>query len=457
MTPDGLEAYVRYTRPEIDDLDSDKIQNVLDPEFFTQLLADNQIVFGLKEKTIQSFLANPPAGEFVLIAEGRPMIPGEDARVEYTYEMDDGGPSPKVLDDGKVDLKELNLNINVRKGDVLAKKIPATEGEAGVKVTGEEIPARKGKDLNLFAGKNTILSEDGIQLLADIDGTVSRTSNKLSVVDIYTIKGDVDYSTGNINFVGTVDILGNVLSGFKVEAHHDVIVHGIVEGAHIIAGGNVYLRRGVQGGDKGEVEAGGNIEARFVNSARLHAKESIRIGGPAMHCLLEAGDKIEFVGKNGILNGGVARATHSVEAENIGSEMGVATTVEVGVNPVIDQHYRDVCEELRVSRENLGKLNQIIKALKAMKDQQKSLPPEREKMLLDSIKSSYSMMGSVKQLEKEKETLEEEMKSSRAGHIRVRGQVFPGVTIKIGRSVSKIDHAMKMVTLKREGGEIVTV
>jgi uncharacterized protein (DUF342 family) len=204
VSRNGMEAYLRYLPPEVtedpsSETGSSAVANsfdILSEEHIRGILSEHQIVYGILEDGIRDFIANSDRGDFVLIAQGEAAVPGEDARLEYSYEKRETGHSPKLLESGKVDLKDLNLNINVHKGDVLAEKIPMTQGQPGRKVTGEEIPPPKCRDFNLPQGKNTRISPDGLQLISDIDGTISRTSKKLSVITVYTIKGDVDYSTG---------------------------------------------------------------------------------------------------------------------------------------------------------------------------------------------------------------------------------------------------------------------
>lgn len=455
VTRDWLQAYLVYI-PEVpgESQAQDRV-NVLSEKFLGELLQERGIVYGLQREALASFVAHPSYHTQVMIAQGLPAVPGEDAKIEIVYDKRDHASAPRQLEGGKVDLKDLDLTLNVRKGDLLARKKPATEGTPGRKVTGDDIPAKRGKDRNLPAGRNTEVSGDGLELRAAIDGTVSRVANKISVVEVYTIRGDVDYSTGNISFVGTVEVGGSVLSGFRVEAKGDITIRGVVEGARIASGGNVTIRGGIQGAEKAEIEAEGSIEAKFVNSARLKAGESIRISGPVMHSVLEAGEKIELLGRGGILNSGMARATRAIEAESVGTEMGVPTTVEVGVDPTVARRMASVETEIKKVRQNIEKLNQAIATLNALKESQGSLPPEREKMLLDSIKTRYALMASGKQLDEERRDLEDKMKQSRQGYIQVRGTLFPGVTIKIGDSTSKVDHEMKHVTLRR-GEEGIT-
>lgn len=42
---------------------------------------------------------------------------------------------------------------------------------------------------------------------------------------------------------------GNVTTGFAIKAEGDIIVNGVVEGATLVSGGNIVLKRGMQGMD----------------------------------------------------------------------------------------------------------------------------------------------------------------------------------------------------------------
>ena len=59
------------------------------------------------------------------------------------------------------------LFTTVNKGDIIATKIPATEGVIARNVFGDEILPISGKDKILRTGKNTISSEDGLKIIAD--------------------------------------------------------------------------------------------------------------------------------------------------------------------------------------------------------------------------------------------------------------------------------------------------
>jgi uncharacterized protein len=460
LTNSKMEAYLQYVPKKSED-EEEKEEQQGAPQFhrdvIRQILLENKIEYGLKEEGIREFSQNCQEGLYYLVAEGKPPEKGKDADVEFVYEQGGGqGPQLQESESGRVDFKELHLNINVKKGEVLAIKHPATKGKVGYNVFGGEIKAKDGKDKHFPLGDHTEVSEDKLKLIATVDGTISRTSNRLSVVKTYTVKGDVDYSTGNISFVGSVEILGNVISGFRVEAQDDIVISGIVEDAVIVAGGNVTLRAGIQGGEKGEIRAGGTITGKFVNNARLIAGDSIIINGASLHSDLTAGDKIVLTGRQGQLSGGTARALSLVEAENIGTEMGISTFIEVGVIPELEKKRREIGEQLITLEENLKKLDKVVSTLKGLKKAKKELAPQQEKLLMDSIRTQYSYLSQRNSLKKEFEEAQQELNQCRAGHVKVRGAIYPGVRIKIRNVVTKSKHTMKTVTFSLEGGEIVT-
>lgn len=175
---------------------------------------------------------------------------GTDGRVMLTVDLEeDRKPLEKA--DGKVDYKDLVRLRNVLKGKLIAKIIPAQPGKLGMTVTGDELAFKAGKEAHFKIGKNVLIDNDGTSMYAAIDGLVTLTDNgKINVFPVYEVNGDVDYSTGNIDFVGTVVIRGNVLSGFTVKSAGDIRVVGGVEGAELISGGSIEITGGIIGYNK---------------------------------------------------------------------------------------------------------------------------------------------------------------------------------------------------------------
>ena len=206
-----------------------------------QFLRNNQVQYGLKEEVLRDIARRPLlyTKEPVVVAIGKEPVDGTDGKVELLMVMK-GSSRPLEQDDGSVDLKEIQQLNNVTRGQRIAMRKPATSAIAGINVRGEEVKGRDGKEARLKLGKNVVTDDEEVAAYAAIDGLIVKTEgDKLNVFPVYEVNGDVDYRTGNIDFVGTVVIRGNVLTGLRIKAAGDIRVIGGVEGAQLEAQGSI--------------------------------------------------------------------------------------------------------------------------------------------------------------------------------------------------------------------------
>ena len=110
-----------------------------------------------------------------------------------------------------VDYMSLNFIRNVSKGEPICRIFAPTDGVPGRTVLDRELTAVDGKKASAPVGRNTELSEDGSELLASMTGHVEFSGRSFQVKPVLEIAGNVDYSTGNINFTGDVTIRGDVV------------------------------------------------------------------------------------------------------------------------------------------------------------------------------------------------------------------------------------------------------
>jgi uncharacterized protein (DUF342 family) len=288
-------------------------------------LANHGVVYGLDEMSILAVAAYP-GEEPARVAQGTLPQPGQDAKITYFFKGGGiGAGKPLELEDGRVDYRELGTIENVTRGQVLASKAPAGPGLPGTNVLGEEIPARDGKDAHLRAGQNVVLSEDQLHVTSLIDGQPKIDGSRISVQPMVVIMGDVDFSTGNINFQGSVRIGGNVLPGFTVKATQDIEIGGVVEGASIESGGKVTIKGGVR--QHSVITSHADVSVRFVDSeSSITTRANLVVVESAMHSALTAGLAIK-VGKK--LIGGTAQAGEFISAEQIGATGGTHTVLDV--------------------------------------------------------------------------------------------------------------------------------
>ena len=102
------------------------------------------------------------------------------------------------------------------------------------------------------------------------DGIIEldESSHELNIKNLYVVNGDVDNSTGNINFNGDLNIMGNVTAGFSVTATGSVAIDGGCEGCKIYAGKDIIIRKGCQGQGTAEICASGSVVGLLLNLPR---------------------------------------------------------------------------------------------------------------------------------------------------------------------------------------------
>ncbi|PTN34482.1 FapA family protein [Desulfonatronum sp. SC1] len=239
--------------------------------------------------------------------------------------------------DGRIDFRARGVVRAVNEGDILGQLIPLQPGEPGIDVFGKPVPAKEGRPFTLLAEENVRCSPEGNEYYATASGMVFFQGNTLKVTEVFEIKGDVDLKVGNIKLErGSVNILGSVPSGFRVEAPGNVVVRDVVENAVIIAGGEVQVGCGIIMDQGGKVEAGGGISALYAQNAVLLAQGDVNIAHEINNCKITAKRSIIATRGRGKIIGGILRCGEGVLAKEIGSPAGVETQIYLGANRVTE-------------------------------------------------------------------------------------------------------------------------
>jgi len=415
-------------------------------------LAAKGIKYGVNENKIKEMINNSIFNTPVDVASGLLPRDGKDGKIQFFFDTNKN-LKPKLLEDGTVDYHNLGLVINVKKGQQLAEIIPPTKGISGMTVTGKSVKARDGKEPRIHAGKNVVISEDGFRAFADIDGQPILYNNKLSVLPVLEIKGDVGPATGDIDFLGSIIVLGNVKSGFAIKASQDLEVYGIVEAAQIEVGGNIMIKRGIQGQGKGILKAGEDFTARYIENATVEAGNDIIIAEAAMHSRLFAGKAIRLEGKKGLIVGGTAKAGEKLIAKTIGSPMSTYTEIEAGINPTLKMDYQNICNKLAALESDLHKIHQALSVLQRLKE--KNLLTHDKKILLEKlILTKDSLNNQLLELKTEKQRLDLVMSHSGRAKISASNICYSGVNILIGNASLKVRDKITHVTFYNYEGQI---
>ena len=411
-------------------------------------LAGRRIVFGIDEEAIERGLQH---GTQSVIVRGKPPEPGKDAKIVRKFNAEMKG---KLAEDkyGRVDYKNLNLFLLAKKGDILAERVPHTLGVEGTNVFGDTIKPKPGKPKPVPAGKNTEIQDENY-VVATIDGQIVEANNKFSVDPRLEIKGDVGVGTGNINFVGAVDVGGSVLQGFQVKATGTVSIEGAVNGG-TVEGYSVFVKGGIIGAGpgKGVVIAEEDVQATFVENGTIEAGGEIQIADVVLHSDLRAGVRIVVEGKRGLVTGGYLAAGEEIRAKTIGNPALVASRLVVGVNPSLQKRYQAACKEYSESKKKLKQLTQALNTLG--KIDVSMLPPQRAEQIAQLTRSQFPLAGQVERSERLIKELEEQIAQMKNGRIRVSDRVYPGQKLIVNSIVKHIQTEEQHCTFQVEDDEV---
>ncbi|MEM7180593.1 MAG: FapA family protein [Spirochaetota bacterium] len=396
-------------------------------------LKRERIEYGIKEDSIKKMIEDDKYNEEFVAAEGDPPIHGKNAQIIYHVRTE---KKIKLKEDafGRVDYRDLNLIENVVVNQLLAEKVPAEKGKYGRNMINEIIEARDGQDVPLVQGKGTLLSDDGKKLTAEVNGQVLYSEGRIAVETVYKVNGDVGVKTGNITFLGSIVITGNVDDNFHVKASGNVEVYGTVQKAVIEADGDIIIRQGVTGRDEARIETtGGNVVAKFVQNANVITEKDVIVQESIMQSNVNAGGRIICKGKRAQIVGGSLKATQYIAAKLLGSSTNPPTEIIVGINPKVLKQMEDYDLKKKETLDKIEKLQKSLKTLKARKEADPLQFTEDNQTYMNKLEAG------IKKLEKrmldydgEIQTLREYMEKTGAnGRVYIEKSKFRGVSIRI--------------------------
>lgn len=409
-------------------------------------LAQQNICFGVNQSLLEHMTANRVYMRMDTIAQGMPAVNAEDGRVV------DHVPREKRFslvesEDHTVDYKSLNWLHQIHAGDVICDIIPPTQAVDGVNVLGQTIHGRIGKKAIPPKGKNTSVNEDETALIADIDGQISYTGHKFQVDRLLVIKGDVDNSTGNLDVMGDVIINGDVREGFKVKASGNITIKGMVEGATIIAGGNIQVGAGMNG-SYGVLDAQGDIQCKYLENCTVSARGAVT-SDSIINSHVSSDDQVIVTFGRGVIIGGSVTALNRIDAKSIGNQSNRTTVLKLGSTPNILKEKGRLEDELKRIKSELDDMEKNLRFLER---------ESRQSSAQSKLQSELKLKKSVQTLQKakiEKQLRDIDMRSVDLSFCRITSNViFPITQIAIGRDIKVMHDTAYNCNIYYSQGEI---
>lgn len=429
ISEDGYEVYATADQAGLQLSD---IQAVLE--------ADG-IVYGVDLNAALSTIQNP--GDRTLVAAGTRHTDGTDGYFERT----DAHP----ITEGE---KKFRIR-NVYSGDVLGSIRKPTEGSVGIDVFGKKVQPKEGRTANVFTGPNIkrVEAEDKVVLEAAADGFLQTGSASVEIIEEHVVREDVDYSDGELEFAGSLHVIGDIKGSGSLKIRHDAFIEGSVEDAKIVVGGNVKISGSFVGRGDGLIRAAGNVEVNVVLNQMIEAGGSITIGKESVNAHLIASDSV-LAGQATIMGGTVA-AGEKIEVLTLGGELYSTTKVRLGLVELLNENTLAIDKEIELQSKSLEQLKNEIYLLVRERIDSNNFTTEKAEQLKLMQDKLRRQNDTVKELSEQKHQKVLELNRKKSPKLTVLGTVHQSVVAEINGVRLPMKRSFRNVTFEELRNEII--
>lgn len=350
-------------------LEKKKVEDKYPPKYTSNeiqgLLQSKGIRYGIIKQAIEEVCSQHNV-ENLLIAKG---LPAQDDIADEIQVLFKESEELKEFEDtnNKVDYRKRFLIANVKNGDMIGKIIPGSSGNDGQDVFGVAIKRKSAKRVVVKIGEGCKLESNTV--IATTEGKPAFKSNTFAVNKLYKVD-QVDLKSGNIDFVGNVEVAGAVLEGMEVKAGNELHIGKNVESAKIKSSGEIVINGNVI---HSKVTAGSeNVERRkyldnlvnfksIVDDLKLSAEQvktnkllGERKDGEIIKILIENKFKILPNLSRGILNYNMSQGVqHSDLVTFIINKL-------IGLGPLKIGNYKELDEFEQMLKEEIEEMEELI-------------------------------------------------------------------------------------------------
>lgn len=373
-----------------------------------------------------------------LLVEGTSPRSGKDGRVELLVNPEPELPDADAAD--KVDFRTFTFFRTVTRGQPLARIIPPEKGRAGVDIFGKALPARDGLPVRVLPGMNTEAAPDNPALL------VAAKSGKLTVdkgipyvVDTLKVAEDVSFRTGNLTFPGSIEVEGNVMDKFAIDAKGDVGIGGVVENGTVVSEGSIIIKGGVIGGGGGLIKSKlSSVTIGYIRNQRIESHSNIVVYNEVLNAQLLARGALTMKSGSHSLIGGTALAFRSIEVFNAGNQAGAKTILEVGKDFEVEAEIARKREYLKAVRADLEFLERKSERLALIVRWEAGRSAEN-RLIEQRVNGVAKLLEKVKRgLAAKLGELEQALYNPEECFIAVKGTAYPGTLLRYRDKVISI-------------------
>lgn len=414
-------------------------------------------------KTLKKVLETKHADNLPF-AYGTEPMEGVDASFEALVEEVEYA-IPKGDKSGRIDVREI-VNFTLIEANVaLMRRKPARPGVNGRDVKGHVIPATEAIDAP-FDDKlvGAIISPDDPNLLISTCKGHPVVSAHGVKVDNSIVLNNVDLSTGNIDYDGSVLVKGEVKAGMKIKVSGDIIVKGVVTKATLLAKNNITVECGIIGSDPSKdgkesppaiLKAGGTIRAQYINLAEVYVTGDLEVKEYISHCQVQAKGQIKAgaQGGKGRIFGGTNYAQSGIFAVSLGASGGIKTNIVVGAPADQLKQFEQLKQTFQSRQDKEQKLQIMLKKYEA---ELLATPNDRE--LIKKTKAITTLLvdlrTELKKMALAVDKLSTYFKSAKDVDVRVSTSTYPNVILSVNGSEFMIRQESKGGIFARQGKDV---
>ncbi len=435
-SPDGMHAYAKV-------LPGPKFAGI-SPAALAGALRSAGVVHGLIEPGIGLFTAQQggaaPFDGYFEVARGEAMRKGEDGFIEFHVQPTSFQPRYDENDAGNIDFKQLNLIENCFAGQRVASILPPGPGRPGMNVFGEELPPAAGAPVQVRAGPGVIVSSNGRDFTAEIEGRLVHEDGVLTVSPVLEISRDVDYSVGNVDFIGKVTVRGSLLDGFYINAKRGVEISGEVGASRITSEGDVKIIGGVRGKGAAIIACRG-LSAHYIDDAAVEASGDVEATKEILNSDVKSLGRVSI--PYGAIVGGSVCGFKGVEAETLGSEMGVQTQVAAGLNWTEEIRKEELRARIAEYMDRIQSSKVLLDPLFGDGSVKARLGSEQKSMLSELISELRDLRESLMEILQERDILMSRRQGGMVNQINVRKTLYLGVQVRFSQADGEVKDSVK--------------
>ncbi len=506
-----LKAYIYVDTAKLNEtLEVDEEEIV---EAIRKILALEGINFGVKTKLlgaiakeIKKRLSKDHKPFRVLVAEGKKPVRGENSKLIFHFDRYKAAGT--VYKNGRIDYRNKNFLVPVKKGQLLVEFYKPTQGEAGYDVFGnilvqdvgividdiEDVKFTEGSVKKVEEGRviKIISEKDGVIIFKngvyDIDTTVTIDKVDIKTTGNLNAEGDVELEIGRGLSDGVEDTIaaGMEVKGKKVVVNGDVGPKASIKAEEVEIRGSVHKEAFIKAKKakisicRGTVEAD-DIEIDLSEHAHLTAKNSVTINKAVATKIFAP--KVEI--KDVMMSSCITTSSDSVVINNIegGDNIIAIKPLEL---PWIKEKYKELLVKEKYAKTMLKtqknnyltvkakydsekeKAEAILKTIQKLKEQGKNVPNsllvamKRFKELKEKLKKEEE---AYREIEKELLSIQEEIEklrnSYKDGHIIVNNTIPANNIVEFNDKLKKVldtsYRKVKIYTREIQGKEEIVI